>query len=45
MVEELKRTFEFPLIEVVNFDIKTKIATDESGNTWTDDEDWGGGEI
>lgn len=44
MVEELKRTFEFPLIEVVNFDIKTKIATGESDN-FTDDEYWGGGEI
>ena len=42
MIEELKKEFEFPLIEIVKFDIKSKITSPES---WEDDEDWGGGEV
>ena len=42
MIENLKKTFEFPLIEIVKFDVKTIVAAYDS---WEDDEDWGAGEF
>jgi hypothetical protein len=44
MIEKLKKIFEFPVLDVVKFDVKTIIAATPESD-WTDEEDWGGGEV
>ena len=43
MIEETKKTFEFPVLEVVKYDVKNIIAAPE--DSWEDDADWGAGEF
>lgn len=42
MLEENKKPFEFPSLEIVKYDIKNIITT---ASEWEDEEDWGGGEV